>query len=251
MRLSPRRRPPRQRAPGLRHRCLWGLGPTTPASGAGSNLKSLVGRRALSHFENRRCSLAQQVVLMDLAQRAALICLSTLMTLSVRAQTTEMGGPTPEAIQPVTLEQPATFEVRSTSGALKETVQTGQQLIWLGKGGPDDRRFEIGNISVAFLRNETAGELKMTFAGNASALGYRPIDEARLNVIVHTKAGASIYSWSISISIKCADYSQPLAPLVHEVPRDVAANVFNNVGMVEIAERREPNVRRVTVRSCV
>ena len=27
----------------------------------------------------------------------------------------------------------------------------------------------------------------MTFAGNASALGYRPIDEARLNVIVHTK----------------------------------------------------------------
>ena len=188
---------------------------------------------------------------MDLAQRAALICLSTLMTLSVRAQTNESGGATPEVIQPVTLEQPATFEVRSTTGALKETVQTGQQLIWLGKGGPDDRRFEIGNISVAFLRNETAGELKMTFAGNASALGYRPIDEARLNVIVHTKAGASIYSWSISISIKCADYSQPLAPLVHEVPRDVAANVFNNVGRVEIAERREPNVRRVTVRSCV
>jgi hypothetical protein len=123
------------------------------------------------------------------------------------------------------------------AGTLKETVQQGQQLIWFGKGGPDDRRFQIGNISVAFLRNETAGELKMTFAGNASALGYRPVDEARLNVIVHTKAGASIYSWSIGISIKCADYNQPLAPLVHEVPRDVAANVFNSVGTVEVAER--------------
>jgi len=188
---------------------------------------------------------------MDLTQRAALICLSTLVTLPVRAQTTETGGPTPEAIQPVTLERSATFEVRSTSGTLKETAQQGQQLIWFGKGGPDDRRFQIGNISVAFLRNETAGELKMTFAGNASALGYRPVDEARLNVIVHTKAGASIYSWSISISIKCADYNQPLAPLVHVVPRDVAANVFNNVGAVEVAERREPNVRRVMVRSCV
>ena len=188
---------------------------------------------------------------MDLARRTALIWLSTLVTLPVRAQTTETGGPTPDAIQPVTLEHPVTFDVRSTSGTLKETVQQSQQLIWLGKGGPEDRRFQIGNVSVAFLRNETAGELKMTFAGNASALGSRPVDEARLNVIVHTKAGASIYSWSIGISIKCADYNQPLAPLVHEVPRDVAANVFNNVGTVEIAERREPNVRRVMVRSCV
>jgi hypothetical protein len=188
---------------------------------------------------------------MDPAQRAALICLLALVTLPVRAQTTETGGPTPDAIQPVTLEQPATFEVRSTSGTLKETIQQGEQLIWLGKGGPDDRRFQIGNVSVAFLRNETAGELKMTFAGSASALGYRPIEEARLNVIVHTKAGASIYSWSIGVFIKCADYKQPLAPLVHEVPRDVAANVFNNVGTVEIAERRDPNLRRVMVRSCV
>jgi hypothetical protein len=213
-------------------------------------LRRAVKREAEEDWDNRNGCSSHGIV-MDLAQRAALICLSTLVTLPVRAQTTETGGPTPEAIQPVTLERPATFEVRSTSGTLKETVQQGQQLIWFGKGGPDDRRFQIGNISVAFLRNETAGELKMTFAGNASALGYRPVDEARLNVIVHTKAGASIYSWSIGISIKCADYNQPLAPLVHEVPRDVAANVFNNVGTVEVAERREPNVRRVMVRSCV
>ena len=188
---------------------------------------------------------------MDIARCAALIWLSTLVTTPVRAQTIETGGPTPDAIQPVTLERPVTFDVRSTSGTLKETIQQGHQLIWLGKGGSEDRRFQIGNMSVAFLRNETAGELKMTFAGNASALGSRPVDEARLNVIVHTKAGASIYSWSIGISIKCADYNQPLAPLVHEVPRDVAANIFNNVGTVEIAERREPNLRRVMVRSCV
>jgi hypothetical protein len=188
---------------------------------------------------------------MDLARRAALIGLSILVGLPVRAQTTDTGGPTPDAVESVTLEQPAIFEIRSTTGTLKETVQKGQQLTWRGKGGSEDRRFQVGNISVAFLRNEATGELKMTFAGNASSLGFRPLDEARLNIIVRTKAGASIHSWSLGVSIKCADYDQPLAPLTHEVPSDIAANVFTNVGSVEIAERRDPNLRRVMVRRCL
>jgi len=38
-----------------------------------------------------------------------------------------------------------------------------------------------------------------------------------------------------------SDYS------THEVPNSVAANVFTNVGTVEIAEYREPNYPRVMV----
>ena len=89
----------------------------------------------------------------------------------------------------------------------------------------------------------------MTFAGDVSSLGYRPVDEAKLNVIVRTKGGASIHSWSFGISLRCAD-NNPLAPLTHEVPSDIAVNVFTNVGTVEIAEYREPNYPRVMVRRC-
>jgi len=149
----------------------------------------------------------------------------------------------------VSLEQPAIFEITPISGTLKETVQQGQQLIWRGRGGPNDRRFQVTNISIAFLRNGAAGEVKMTFAGDISSLGYRPVDEAKLNVIVRTKGGASIYSWSFGISVRCSDNNRP-APLSERVPSDVAANVFTNVGTVEIAEYREPNYPRVMVRRC-
>ena len=90
----------------------------------------------------------------------------------------------------------------------------------------------------------------MTFAGDISSLGYRPVDEAKLNVIVRTKGGASIHSWSFGISVRCADNNRPLAPLSQELPSNVAANVFTNVGTVEIAEYREPNYPRVMVRRC-
>jgi len=92
--------------------------------------------------------------------------------------------------------------------------------------------------------------VKMTFAGNILSLGYRPVDEAKLNVIVRTKGGASIHSWSFGISLRCADNNRPLAPLSQELPSNVAANVFTNVGTVEIAEYREPNYPRVMVRRC-
>jgi hypothetical protein len=89
----------------------------------------------------------------------------------------------------------------------------------------------------------------MTFAGDISSLGYRPVDEAKLNIIVRTKGGASIYSWSFGISVRCSDNNRP-APLTEQIPSDVAANVFTNVGSVEIAEYREPNYPIVKVRRC-
>ena len=191
---------------------------------------------------SRRCG--KQIT--NLTRRTALIGLSTFVVLPGRAQTT----PTADAAESVSLEQPETFEITPTTGTLKETVQKGQQLIWGGNGGSNDRRFQVTNISIALLRNQPAGQVKMTFAGHVSSLGYRPVDEAKLNVIVRTKGGASIHSWSFGISVRCADRDRPLAPVIHEVPSDIAANVFTSVGTVEIGEYREPNYPRVMVRRC-
>jgi hypothetical protein len=185
----------------------------------------------------------------NLTRRTALIGLSSFVASQVRAQTNPPTNSTPDAAEPVSLEAPAVFDITPTTGTLKETVQKGQQLIWRGKG-PNDRRFQVTDISVAFLRNEGGGEVKMTFAGRVSSLGYRPVDEAKLNVIVRTKSGASIHSWNFDISVRCSDNSRPFAPVSHEVPRDIAANVLTNVGSVEIADYREPNYPRVMARRC-
>ena len=58
------------------------------------------------------------------------------------------------------------------------------------------------------------------------------------------------FSWSFGISVKCADKDQPLTPLTHDVPTDIAANVFTNVSAVEVAEPAEPNFPGVKVQRC-
>ena len=185
----------------------------------------------------------------NLTRRTALIGLSSFVASRVRAQTNPPSNSTPDAAESVSLEAPAVFDITPTTGTLKETVQKGQQLIWRGKE-PNDRRFQVTDISVAFLRNERGGEVKMTFAGQVSSLGYRPVDEAKLNVIVRTKSGAAIHSWSFDISVRCSDNNRPLTPVRHEVPSDIAANLFTNVGSVVIADYREPNYPRVMARRC-
>jgi hypothetical protein len=72
------------------------------------------------------------------------------------------------------IEQSAVFDVVTTTGALKETVQKGQQLVWHARRSPNDRRFELTDMSVAFLRSEAPTEVKITFAGHVSAFGWRP-----------------------------------------------------------------------------
>ena len=185
----------------------------------------------------------------NLTRRTALIGLSSFVASRGRAQTNPPSNSTPDAAESVSLEAPAVFDITPTTGTLKETVQKGQQLIWRGKE-PNDRRFQVTDISVAFLRNERGGEVKMTFAGQVSSLGYRPVDEAKLNVIVRTKSGAAIHSWSFDISVRCSDNNRPLTPVSHELPSDIAANVFTNVGSVVIADYREPNYPRVMARRC-
>jgi hypothetical protein len=182
--------------------------------------------------------------MITLMRRAAFLGLASCVALPASAQTSR-----PQNAESVTLDRPATFEIAPNTGSLKESVQKGEQLVWHPKDKPNDPPFQITNISVAFLREQSGGQVKMTFTGNVSSLGYHTAKDAKLNVVVRAKGGASLHSWSLDISVKCADKDRPLT-LTHDVPNDVAPNVFANVSTVEIAEPAEPNYRGVTVQRC-
>ena len=162
-------------------------------------------------------------------------------------QPDQTSQPTPNA---VSVEQSAVFDVMPVTGTLKETVQKRQQLVWRARRSPNERRFELTDMSVALLRNEAPGEVRITFAGHVSALGWRPEGDPKLEVIIRTRGGASIYSWTFGFSVRCADTNRPLPPLSQVVPNDIAANLFNSVGTVEISEYREPNSPILTARQC-
>jgi hypothetical protein len=183
----------------------------------------------------------------DLIPRIALIAFAAFLASPAHAQPAAPGQPPPNA---VSIEQAAVFDVTPASGALKETVQKGQQLVWRARRSPNDRRFELADMSVAFLRSQAPTEVKITFAGHVSAFGWRPESDPKLQVIVRTRGGASIYFWNFAVSVRCADSNRPLPPLSQVVPDDIAANVFNSVGTVEISEYREPNAPILTARQC-
>src|SRR5262245_38842451 len=108
----------------------------------------------------------------DLTPRIALIALAAFLAGPAHAQQPAAPGqPSPNA---VSVEKSAVFDVRPASGALKETMQRGQQLVWRARRGTNDRRFGLSDMSVAFLRSEAPTEVKITFAGHVSAFGWRP-----------------------------------------------------------------------------
>jgi hypothetical protein len=183
----------------------------------------------------------------DLTPRIAVIALAAFLASPAHAQPAAPGQPPPNA---VSIGQSAVFEVKPATGALKETVQRGQQLVWRARRGTNDRRFALTDMSVAFLRSEAPTEVKITFAGHVSAFGWRPESDPQLEVIVRTRGGASIYFWNFAVSVRCADSNRPLPPLSQVVPNDITANLFNNVGTVEISEYREPNAPILTARQC-
>src|SRR5262249_19789490 len=132
----------------------------------------------------------------------------------------------------------------------KESVQKGQVLTWHGKQNSGERVFQLTNISVGLLRSETGGEVTMTFSCNISSLGHMTSDEAKLEIVSRTKAGAAIYSWSVGIPLKCGDNSQTLPPQTHGIPKEIAANLFANIASVEIAEYRQPNSPELKAQRC-
>jgi hypothetical protein len=83
-----------------------------------------------------------------------------------------------------------------------------------------------------------------------NATRNRPESDPKLEVIVRTRGGASIYFWNFAVAVRCADSNRPLPPLSQVVPNDIAANLFNSVGAVEISEYREPNAPILTARQC-
>jgi len=85
--------------------------------------------------------------------RAALIVLASCAAAAAHAQTSR-----PQNGEFVMLDRPAVFEITPNTGSLKESVQKGQQLVWHPKEKPNEPRFQVTNISVAFLRSEAAGK---------------------------------------------------------------------------------------------
>jgi hypothetical protein len=186
--------------------------------------------------------------MLNATRRAALIGLLAVAASPIHAQTA--GKPKPVGDESAELEQPTVFDITAKSGSLKETVQKGQVLFWRRKQGQKERLFRLENISVALLRNETGSQVKITFSGNVSSLGYSTSDEAKLNLTIRTKAGAALYAWSFGITVKCGDSNKPLTPLTNQMPMDISANVFANAGSVEIAELTEPSSPGVKVQRC-
>ena len=186
---------------------------------------------------------------MDITRRTALAGFSALLALPARAQTNRNSAPR-GAPEIATLEQPVAFDIAPTSGHLKESIQKGQVLTWHGKGNPGERLFQLTNISVSLLRNETGGELTMTFSCNISSLGYMTVDQPKLEVISRTKAGAAVYSWNVEIAVKCRDSNQTLPPQTHGIPKEIAVNLFTNIASVEFAEYRQPNSPALKVQRC-
>ena len=180
------------------------------------------------------------------SRHAALVALLALVASPLWAETRSR----PDGADTAELERPAVFDLSPRTGSLKETAQKGQELIWRGKEGEKERQFQLDNVSVALLRSETGGQVKITFSGNVSSLGYQTSDEANLTLAVRTGAGAALYSWRFGISVKCGDDKKPLAPLTHDIPSDIAANTFANANEVEIAEYSEPIAPGTQVRRC-
>jgi hypothetical protein len=185
-----------------------------------------------------------------LSRRMALIGLSAFVASPVGAQTSQTGKPKADASGIATLEKAAVFEINPNSGSLKESIQKGQELIWHRKENPNDVRFKLTNISLALLRSEAGGQVKITFSCNISSLGYLTPDEAKLNILIRAKGGAVLHTWSVGILVKCTNKDQPLTPLTQDVPNDLAHNVFASVNTFEITERTEPDYPGVKVQRC-
>ncbi len=180
----------------------------------------------------------------NVTRSIALIGLASLIASPVCAQ--PGGTKKPDAV----VEKPAVLEINPKSGSLKETVQKGQELIWRGKEAPNDVLFALTNISVALLRAEAGGQVRITFSGSIASRGYRTSDEAKLNLVARTKGGSALYTWSFGVAVACTDENKPLTPLTHDVPNEVAASVFSNVNTIELAEYTEPNVAGMKVQRC-
>jgi hypothetical protein len=184
-----------------------------------------------------------------LTRRTALIAFSACVA-PVRAQPSLTNKLKPDALEFAELEKPAVFDVASISGSLKETIQKGQELVWLKKERPTDRTFQLNKISVGLMRSQVGDQVTMTFSSDILSFGYRTFEEANLHVIIRTKGGAALHTVALNVWVECTDKIQTLHPQTQEIPKGIAANVFANASSVEIADHVEPNFLGLKVRRC-
>ena len=184
----------------------------------------------------------------NLTRRCTLIGLSALIGLPARAQNSETDGQTGSVLDPAALEKPAMFEIVSISGSLKETKQTGQEMIWRRMGKPADRTFRLSNLAVGLLA--VRGMVTLTFSCNISSHGYLTLEEAQVHVILRTKGGAALYTSVVGLQVQCGDDERALHPATDEIPPHIAGLVFANVSTAEITEHTESSKRGVKVRRC-
>ena len=176
----------------------------------------------------------------------SLIALLALMALPIHAQPTSTNNLSEFA----ELEQPATLDVASISGSLKETIQKGQELIWHRKQRPAEAIFRVFNIAVAFIRSQIGGQVTVSFSGSLWSAGYRTSGEEKFHVIVHTKGGAVLHNSTFAVWFNCTQRIQTLHPAPQEVPAALAANVFANASSVEIIDHTEPNFPGLKIQRC-
>ena len=187
-------------------------------------------------------------LIINVARHAAIIGLSALVVLPAYAQHGANRSRTTSAFEVAVLERPAVFEVVSVSGSLKETKQTGQELVWRGIDGPAKGGLRISNLSVGLL--SVRGQVTMTFSGSSSSLGYMTFEEAQLHIIFRSKGGAALHTSVVGLWVKCTDKDQTLHPPTGEIPSNIAGVVFANVGLIEITEHADPSERGLKVQRC-
>ena len=108
-----------------------------------------------------RTVLGERAMTITLMGIGILVGLS-LVVLPARAEPSQPASAKSDGGEFAALERPVAFEISPSTGTLKETAQRGQELIWIRKDNPSERRFQVTNISVGFLRSEVGGQVQMT-----------------------------------------------------------------------------------------
>jgi hypothetical protein len=121
-------------------------------------------------------------------------------------------------------------------------------LIWRLKDNPEEFPFQLSDISVGLIRNETGSQVKMSFSCHAISSGYS--SATRLNVVTRSKGGAALHSWLLEVPIVCGDTTQTPTPQTQDLPDDLAVNIFANASIVEISEATERGSASTNLQRC-
>jgi HAE1 family hydrophobic/amphiphilic exporter-1 len=85
-------------------------------------------------------------------------------------------------VSPLVINHQGQFPSVTISYNLPPGTSLGEAVafVWRARRSPNERRFQLTDMSVALLRNEAPVEVKITFAGHVSAFGWRPAGEPKL-----------------------------------------------------------------------